>query len=221
MIQYAGESTFRGRTTDYKQIDIPMAYLAQEAATQENLILSKDGAGRLYYRLGLRYAPRDLNLPAYDAGFTVERKYEAVDDPADVIQDENGDWLIKAGAKVRVHVTMVAPTRRYHVALTDPLPAGLEPMNPALATTGSLPNEAYTTPVKGYWWWWGPWYQHQNLRDQRAEAFTTTLWAGVHEYTYYARATTPGRFVVPPAKAEEMYAPETFGRSDGDVVIVK
>jgi len=27
--------------------------------------------------------------------------------------------------------------------------------------------------------------------------------------------------VVPPAKAEEMYAPETFGRSAGDRVIVE
>jgi uncharacterized protein YfaS (alpha-2-macroglobulin family) len=218
--QYAGESTFRGRTTDYKQIDVPMAYLAQNAAGTQDLILSKEGPGRLYYRLGMRYAPKDLNLPAYDAGFTVERQYEAVDDPRDVSQDENGDWIIKAGARVKVHVTMVNPALRYHVALTDPLPAGLEPLNPALATTGTLPPEANQPSAKG-WWWWGPWYQHQNLRDQRAEAFTTNLWAGVHDYTYFARATTPGRFVVPPAKAEEMYAPETFGRSAGDVVIVK
>jgi uncharacterized protein YfaS (alpha-2-macroglobulin family) len=32
---------------------------------------------------------------------------------------------------------------------------------------------------------------------------------------------TPGVFVVPPAKAEEMYHPETFGRSGGDRVMVK
>jgi uncharacterized protein YfaS (alpha-2-macroglobulin family) len=43
----------------------------------------------------------------------------------------------------------------------------------------------------------------------------------VYEYTYIARATTPGTFVVPPAKAEEMYSPEVFGRSSSDVVIVK
>jgi uncharacterized protein YfaS (alpha-2-macroglobulin family) len=35
------------------------------------------------------------------------------------------------------------------------------------------------------------------------------------------RATTPGEFVVPPAKAEEMYAPETFGRGATDRVVVK
>ena len=72
-----------------------------------------------------------------------------------------------------------------------------------------------------YSWWWGPWYQHQNLRDHQAEAFTTLLWDGVYNYTYTARATTPGQFVVPPAKAEEMYSPEVFGRSGSDVVVVE
>lgn len=198
-----------------------MSFLAEEASVQQDLILSKDGPGRLYYRLGMRYAPKDLNLPAYDAGFTVERKYEAVDDPGDVRQNADGSWTIKAGARVRVKLTMVAPAMRHHVALTDPLPAGLEALNPALATTGSLPPASNQPASKGYFWWWGPWYEHQNLRDQRAEAFASTLWAGVYDYTYYARATTPGRFVVPPAKAEEMYAPETFARTAGDVVIVK
>ena len=59
------------------------------------------------------------------------------------------------------------------------------------------------------------------MRDERVEAFTSLLWAGVHEYTYVARATTPGHFVVPPTKAEEMYAPETFGRSASDRVVVE
>ena len=44
---------------------------------------------------------------------------------------------------------------------------------------------------------------------------------GEHEYTYFARATTPGLFIVPPAKAEEMYEPETFGRGSSDRVRVE
>ncbi len=220
--QYTGEATFRGRTTEYRQVNVPMSYVAENATGSQDLILSKDGPGRLYYRLGLRYAPTDLSLPPYDAGFTVTRLYEAIDSPADVSQDADGTWHIKAGARVRVRLTMVAPTRRYHVALTDPLPAGLEPLNPALATTGSLPPDAQDegAPNSRYWWW-GPWYEHQNLRDQRAEAFASLLWEGVHAYSYVARATTPGVFVVPPAKAEEMYAPETFGRSGVDRVVVE
>jgi hypothetical protein len=59
------------------------------------------------------------------------------------------------------------------------------------------------------------------MRDERAEAFTTLLWDGVYDYSYMARATTPGEFIVPPAKAEEMYTPEVFGRSGSDLVIVE
>jgi alpha-2-macroglobulin len=68
---------------------------------------------------------------------------------------------------------------------------------------------------------WRPgWFEHQNLRDDRAEAFAAHLPAGVYEYTYLVRATTPGRFVVPPPRAEMMYQPETFGRGTGEVVVV-
>ena len=217
---YVGQTEFQGYSTDYRQVDVPMSLLVQTTGPQD-LILSKEGAGRLYYRLGMQYAPRDLNLPPADYGFTVERTYEAVDDPADVRRDASGVWTIKAGARVKIRVTMVAPSRRYHVALVDPLPAGLEPLNPALAVTGDLPANPDDRPIPYGWWWWGPWYEHQNLRDERAEAFTSLLWDGVYTYTYYATATTPGQFVVPPAKAEEMYAPETFGRSASDRVIVQ
>jgi uncharacterized protein YfaS (alpha-2-macroglobulin family) len=217
--RYAGDATFKGRTTDYQQLNVPMSYVATLPVTS-TLILNKEGAGRLYYRLGLRYAPTDLKLPPYDAGFTVERTYEGVDNPADVRKEADGVWHVKAGARVRVRLTMIAEARRYHVALVDPLPAGFEAMNPALAVTGSVPQDPKAQTGR-YWWWWRTWYEHQNLRDERAEAFTSLLWEGVYTYSYVARATTPGTFVVPPTKAEEMYAPETFGRGAGDVVIVE
>jgi hypothetical protein len=57
------------------------------------------------------------------------------------------------------------------------------------------------------------------MRDERVEAFASLLWEGVHEYEYVARATTPGNFVVPPPKAEEMYMPETFGRGGPTAVV--
>jgi uncharacterized protein YfaS (alpha-2-macroglobulin family) len=151
-------------------------------------------------------------------GFVVQRVYEAVDNPDDVRLSEDGIWYIKAGARVRVRLTMVAANRRYHVALVDPLPAGLEIINPALAVSETIPADP-DSPQEGWWWW--RWYQHQNLRDERVEVFTQLLWEGVYEYTYVTRATTPGRFVAPPAKAEEMYSPEVFGRSAGDIVVIE
>ena len=149
-------------------------------------------------------------------------------------READGAWRVRAGARVRVRLTLVAPERRYHVALVDPLPAGLEPLNPALALTGTLPDETDTDVTEvgapglggprgaGSWWWWTrPWFEHQNLRDERVEAFTSLLWEGVYTYAYVARATTPGAFVVPPPRAEEMYAPETFGRGSTDRVVIE
>jgi len=217
---YVGEHTYQGRTTERHETDIPMSYLTTVQDVQD-LILSKDGPGRLYYRLGLRYAPTDLRLDPLDMGFVVQRSYEAVDDPEDVYLDDDGVWHIKAGARVRVTLQMVADNRRYHVALVDPLPAGLEIVNPALAVSGDVPQDPNSPDYRYGWWWWGPWYEHQNMRDERAEAFTSLLWDGVYDYSYVARATTPGTFVVPPAKAEEMYSPEVFGRSSSDWVIVE
>jgi uncharacterized protein YfaS (alpha-2-macroglobulin family) len=223
---FAGQHAFRGRTTERFHIEVPMQWLAEHEGTRDLVIAKegrgrKQGKGRLYYRVGMRYAPRDLTLPPYDAGFVVERRYEAVDDEGDVRRDPDGTWHIKAGARVRVRLTMVADGRRYHVALVDPLPAGLEALNPALATTGALPPAPADEAGRDYLWWWRTWYEHQNLRDERVEAFTSLLWSGVYDYDYVARATTPGRFVVPPTKAEEMYAPETFGRGSGDIVVVE
>jgi uncharacterized protein YfaS (alpha-2-macroglobulin family) len=218
---YAGSQEFRGRTTDSRQLNVPMRYLMAQGGTQ-NLALSKEGTGRLYYRIGMNYSPTSLQLKPADYGFTVTRTYEAIDNPNDVRRQEDGTWRIKAGAQVRVRLTMVATARRYHVALVDPLPAGLETLNPELAITGTIPrdpNQQGPGDLRPFWW--RQWFEHQNMRDDRVEAFTSLLWEGVYNYSYVARATTPGVFITPPTKAEEMYHPETFGRGASDRVIIE
>ncbi|NOY26855.1 MAG: hypothetical protein GXP62_13370, partial [Oligoflexia bacterium] len=226
---YVGDHTFKGRSTDHVTTRVPMSKLVDLAGdAPAPLVLQRDGSGRMYYRVGLRYAPLSLDLDPADRGFVVLRDYEAVDDPDDVQRLDDGTWKIAAGARVRVRLKMVADGRRTHVALVDFLPAGLEALNPDLALTQSLPQDPtggpsprVTDDLGGWWWWWRPWYDHENLRDERVEAFAALLSAGVYDYSYIARATTPGVFVTPPAKAEEMYHPETFGRSASDRVIVE
>ena len=152
-----------------------------------------------------------------------------MDSPDDVTRDTDGTWHIKAGARVRVRLSMVAESQRNHVALIDPLPAGLEILNPSLAVTEDIPvatgDTTDTTDIAAAGrypdsWWYGVWFDHQNMRDDRAEAFSNLLPAGTYSYSYVARATTPGTFVTPPTRAEEMYAPETFGRAATDRVVV-
>ena len=232
--RFGGAQPFHGRSTDRTRLEVPMADLAAGGG-RHDLLLASEGPGRLYYRLGLRYAPASLDLAPLDRGFEVLRRYAPLDDPEDVRRDPDGTWRIRAGARVRVTLTMTARSRRHHVALVDPLPAGLEVVDPGLATSardsatggtdvGVVGGPGLGGPGRGmgHWWWWSrPWFDHENLRDDRAEAFATLLWEGDHTYAYTVRATTPGSFTAAPARAEEMYSPETFGRSATDRIVVE
>lgn len=209
----ATEGQFSSRSTDILASKVPMSTVIETTeGPDSSVVISKDGDGRLYYRLGLTYAPTDLTADPLDRGFVVSRKYTVATDEGSVERNEAGEWVIESGTTVKVEVTMVADARRTHVALVDPLAAGLEPRSPVFRDP--IANDAAVR-----WWWWN-WYEHTNLRDDRAEAFTSFLGAGTYTFSYLVEAVTPGTYVVPPAKAEEVYAPETFGRSGSDVVVV-
>lgn len=217
---FAGESTFKGRSNEFKTIKVPMSYLLKEPATKD-LVVEKRGAGRLYYRLGLNYAPKNLVLAELDRGFAVERSYEFVEDKSDVSKDAQGRWHFKAGSLVRVKLKMNTPMARSFVALVDPLAAGVEALNEDLKGTETvIGDETQNKPIPYFWWRW-TWWTHQNKRDNQVEVFANYLSDGNYDYSYLVRATTPGTFVVPPTKAEEMYAPETFGRAHSEIVVVE
>jgi len=200
------EHAFAGRTSTRAIARADWSQLAP--GSTHDLALVKQGAGRMYYRVGITYAPRQTNLPALDAGFIVRRSYSA-EDPADVVKTPDG-YKIRLGAKVQVTLEVLATTRRHAVALVDPLPAGFEAVNERLATAERA------IAVKGDARW-----DHINMRDNRTEAFQMDLREGTHRFSYTARATTPGTFIAAPTKAEEMYSPETFGRSSGLTVVIE
>ena len=90
-------------------------------------------------------------------------------------------------ARVRVRVTMSAPSLRYHVALVDYLPAGFETLNPELAITEAVPEDRKETSGSHWWLWRRAWFDHQNLRNERSEAFTTVLWRRLQLHLPYSR----------------------------------
>ncbi len=209
------DTPFKGRDTELRQVSLPMDWLYTEEPSR--IHVQREGEGRMYYRLGFDYVPDDLRLDPLDRGFAVERSYRGLDDPDDVWLDAEGRWHVKLGARVQINVTMTAPGARHHVKLVSPLPAGLEFLNPALKGT-----EAFDDPnARGRYYWYWPWFNHQQLLDERAQAVTTYLWGGVYQYGAVARATSAGTFHVPPARAVEIYAPETFGHGASEVLIVE
>jgi len=55
------EQAFHGRSTDQYKLNVPMKWVAETAGLQD-LTIAKEGAGRLYYRIGMQYAPSNLKL---------------------------------------------------------------------------------------------------------------------------------------------------------------
>jgi uncharacterized protein YfaS (alpha-2-macroglobulin family) len=141
--------------------------------------------------------------------------------------DMNPSPSLRGGDLVLVDLLVAAPGLRHFVVIEDPLPAGLEAVDVRLATTSAaldIDSDAAQSAVdaepaagSGFQ---SAWYRRE-LRDDRVLFFVDEMPAGLYHYRYLARATTLGRFVVPPTRAEEMYQPEVFGRTAAHTLEVR
>lgn len=208
------EEEFRGRDTKAARSDIAMRELRKSSG---DLVLAKEGPGRLYYRLGMTYAPTSQVLPARENGFSIERRYFVDGKPVGETEVE-----VAAGSYVKVHLTVVVPVEHHWVVVDDPLPAGVEPVNLKFATSLATLDTQTGTKNQSYWgWWWPVSWDHTEQRDDRVLLFADRLSPGVYEHSYVVRATTPGTFYLPPSKISEMYQPEVMGRTASGRFVVQ
>lgn len=167
-----------------------------EATTLKPVVVTPK-SGSVHYAVLLRFQ-RDLeHQREAQEGFTLRHEYL---DPT--TQKPVGS--LKAGDMVRIRVTIESTEPRAYVAVTDALPAAFEPIQSTFATTtAAVPGQSHEPA------WW---MSYQEMHDDRIDAFANDLWTGPHTFSYMARATHAGRFVVPAATVEEMYVPATHAR---------
>src|SRR4030095_8585100 len=79
------------------------------------------------------YAPDATRLTARDNGFRIVRQYAGVRDGQTGAAAES----FTAGDLIRVTLTFDLPKERRYVAVTDPIPAGFEPVESWFATTAA------------------------------------------------------------------------------------
>ncbi len=219
---------FHGRSLEVQRASVPLPQLPRSAGPV-SFDFRRDGtAGVLYYGALLRYAPATMPTTALDRGIVVQRWVEPYAGGGQV-------KAVQAGELVRVQVRLATSIERSNVAVEVPLPAGLEAVDTSLATSAGLPQAALRRrgvpagdeaedgedegsdgegPLPWASGFWSP-FNHTERRDDRVVLFADHLPPGIQLATIIARATTPGEFVLMPAHAEEMYAPEVFGRSEG------
>jgi uncharacterized protein YfaS (alpha-2-macroglobulin family) len=113
------------------------------------------------------------------------------------------------GQVVGVELEVTVPQSSHHLVVDDPVPAGLELIDPSLETTAGR----YRTWRRHRRNEDSRVFKHRELRDDRVVLAAHEAGPAVHRYRYLARATTSGTFLWPGTKAELMYEPEQFARS--------
>jgi uncharacterized protein YfaS (alpha-2-macroglobulin family) len=214
---------FQGRSTQSAARDVAMPQLlaAAPAGTTRPLTFARDGAGTLFYTTRLRYAADEMFQQGLDSGIRVDRTYS----PYAESGTRPAATSYQAGDLILVTLTLRLAKERRYVAVTDPLPAGLEPLESWFATTARSIRTPETESDDAEQSWEDQWkrggFDHVERHDDRVQLFATRLAEGRHEFAYVVRATTAGTFRTAPARAEEMYEPEVFGRTATAVITVK
>ena len=182
---------------------------SQVAAAGKGARLTFDvEGGELHYQARLRYARHTLPDKPVAAGMQLSKRVSRMDPfTHEVIEGGDGSMQLHTGDFVRVDLQVVTTAPRRVVAIDDPLAGGLVPID-ANMRTGLREDVART-------------WDHRELRDDRVVFFVDALPAGIHTFSYWARAQNQGRFVVPPAQAFEMYAPEVRGATVATKITVR
>ena len=169
-------------------------------------------------RLTLDYMPAASGdkVEGKNEGFVVERQIQIIrgeNEPPVVHSVKAGEALeIEMGTIVEEHIRVVNPEVRHYVAVAAPFAAGLEPMNPNLATAPKAAKPAGTMTQEP---------AYAQYQDDQVIFYYDTLPKGTYDFYFRLRASIAGSFVHPSAKAEMMYREMVRGRSDGTRIIIK
>jgi hypothetical protein len=189
----------------------PVAHFASaEAGSGEVVLRSGDP---VVVRAETTYVPAadGSRVPPRSMGFVVARELLLIVDddrpPHRIdLKDPGKHVTFTAGDVVEEHVQVVNPKDRHYVAIVIPLAAGMEPLNPNLATA---PPEA--SPLGKLTR--APTYRA--FMDDHVAFYFDSLPTGTYDFYFRTRATVPGVFIQPAARAEMMYDGAVFGRSAG------
>ncbi len=209
----------------------PAVFSPDPATVAKGYTLRNESGGALWSSVSVRGVPSDLLGPE-EKGLTIARKFFTLDGQpvTDLTKLKQNDRLI-------VSIVGSSTDDAYHeAALVDLLPAGfeIEGMVPYVAkddastqaypflvnptrtrmkearddrffATFTLGDKRYPDGYKP--WWYYAWHNDEDDRDSFSVA-------------YIVRATTPGSFILPAARIEDMYHAEFYARTaTGKVVI--
>lgn len=150
------------------------------------------GTGTAYFAWKVDGLPAAFKIDEYDHDIQVRRRY----------LDENGNAIkyddLRQGDMIIAEISIKALTEAVqNVAVVDMLPAGFEIENPRLQSR------------RGIGWIGDKMYQprYMDIRDDRMVIYGDFEANREAKFFYGIRVVSAGTFIVPPVRAEAMYAP--------------
>jgi uncharacterized protein YfaS (alpha-2-macroglobulin family) len=107
------------------------------------------------------------------------------------------------GDVLTVRLTAAGSPEWRYLAIEDPLPAGVEPIQ----DTTAYPLEREAPDA----WWYG---SRVEYRDSKTVFFQETFDQGRYEYSYLVKVIAPGQFRAVPAQISPMYVPNVHASSE-------
>ncbi len=194
--------------------DRPVVYRTTSASGAARIdAISGESGATLVARAETRYVPAadGSQAGAESSGFVVSRELLRVlgdDRPMERTPLEGPGQTLEfpVGQVLEEHVQIVNPAERHYVAVVVPIAAGVEVLNPHLATA---PPEAApsgrTTLAPTY----------VTFLDDRVAFYYNSLPEGTFDFFFRTRTTISGEFIQPPARAAMMYQGAVRGNSPG------
>lgn len=222
-----GSVAFQSVRAETVELERPLR--AADIGQTEQLTVEAKGQGRFYYSTRLSYALKDLPTQPINSGMELRREYSV---------KRGREWkllksplTIEQGELVKVDLFLRLTGPKNFVVVDDQIPGGLEPVNRDLANTSQTDAAAGDFVAAGgsFWYDFHDWidygevfwsFYHKELRHSAARFYSSYLPAGNYHLSYSAQAIAPGEFVSLPARAEEMYDPDSFGLSAADRLLV-
>lgn len=226
--QQMGRASFKDVTSP--PVLLNYNYKSTDPGQSKTMLLSKSGSGRYYYKAQLDYALKQENKISVNSGIDIKKEYSVKRNKKwQLITD---DMKIKKGDLIKTDLFIHIPNDRYYVVVNDPIFGGIEPLNTDLATTSSIDTENEETQIdqSSYYYSrknWIPFYSsrwgfyHKEVRHDALRYYSDYLSKGDYHLSYLSQAVASGTFSYLPAHAEEMYEPETYGKSSQGKIIIK
>jgi hypothetical protein len=223
---------------DKNKLEIVSKYIDLWTLKSKNTLnISKTWNWKVYYDLSMDYYLPSKDVESRDEWFAVIKEYYDYNQYKKIDSLKKEEWLLYEKGKksyddlrykkdtyeyltkltsfavwqlVVVRNRVITSEARDKVAFEWFIPAWAELVNPNLATS-----------TKAAFSFWNDIFERKEYRLDRFFGYTTTLQSWIYDVSYLVRFTHAWEYYVKPSYINEFYNTEVFGRSSGEMIVVR